>query len=81
MTEQELLDKLQATIKTRIDLKVEFCKTYSEALSELPNLNMENTITYLAGYPLNHNGIKYQLASPVISTEMFCAMYSLYVND
>jgi hypothetical protein len=42
---------------------------------------MEDTITYLAGYPLNHNGTKYQLASPAIPTEMFCAMYSLYVND
>jgi hypothetical protein len=81
MTEQELLEQLQATIKTRIDLKVEFCRMFSEALSELPNLNMSDTITYLAGYPITHNGTKYQLASPVISTEMFCAMYSLYVND
>lgn len=79
--DSRVLEKLQMAIKIRIALKVKFCEMYAAELAPLPNLPFADVLTYLAGFPIKYRGDERRLSSPAISSELFSAMFSLYISD
>jgi hypothetical protein len=81
LEESRLVEQLQSAIKLRIDLKLQFCEVYAAELAPLPNLPFADVLTYLAGFPIQYRGSERRLAIPTISSELFSAMFSLYISD
>lgn len=78
--ESRFIEELHSAVERRIELKVKFCELYAEALAPLPNLPFADALTYLAGFPIQYRGER-RLAIPAISSELFSAMFSLYISD
>lgn len=80
IAQSALAQEALLVLESKLKIRARFHEMYLNELSNIPDWDFGKNLGYLSGLSQRYEGKTYQLDKPVISQELYRAMYDLFAE-